>query len=388
MSRGPGRGRLAQALRKLIQFSVIVFMVYAAFGGAWRNLKVAHNNERLVNAQNFLWEAIYPQKDSVPTYNISGRYVVKFFEAGAWRTVEIDDRVPCDADGKCLLPTSSVAGELWPWLLSKAVFKVYARAAGSTPLPPLSMNLIPTLLGWFTSCLVDHVSVAPKEVKSTLWTAITSCIQLDDISKKKKKRSKPKPKEPEESPADATQSQPSSRPNTQSSKGSRPNTSKGSRPNTSKGSRPSTAASKNGKKKKAEPEPEPEPEPEELSEFAAPSRGIVVSCLKPGLLGVQDGVLCTVVRARKKGSRIREVRKRVFRIVCFGAVDIDLLINVAGVCCYRYWSGVLTIQQYGGTACCKSLGSWQRTKMALYCLQMLWVSSKKNPLSFCNNWLV
>ena len=41
----------------------------------------------------------------------------------------MDDRVPCDADGQCLFPTSAstTAGELWPWLLTKALLKLVAR---------------------------------------------------------------------------------------------------------------------------------------------------------------------------------------------------------------------------------------------------------------------
>ncbi len=42
------RDVVAQGLRHLLQLSVLVFVVYAAMGGIWRNYKVAHNNARLV----------------------------------------------------------------------------------------------------------------------------------------------------------------------------------------------------------------------------------------------------------------------------------------------------------------------------------------------------
>jgi hypothetical protein len=43
---------------------------------------------------------------------------------GAWRKVTIDDVVPVDAEGRLLLPTSAVPGELWPMLVAKAVCRV------------------------------------------------------------------------------------------------------------------------------------------------------------------------------------------------------------------------------------------------------------------------
>ena len=43
---------------------------------------------------------------------------------GTWRKITIDDTVPVDADGNILLPRSSLAGELWPLLLAKALSRL------------------------------------------------------------------------------------------------------------------------------------------------------------------------------------------------------------------------------------------------------------------------
>lgn len=72
-----------------------------------------------------LWNSIYPQLPSGrPVYNASGKYAVKLFLAGKWRKVIVTDTIPITADGPAI--SSSQEGlELWPVLLSKAVYSVY-----------------------------------------------------------------------------------------------------------------------------------------------------------------------------------------------------------------------------------------------------------------------
>ena len=71
----------------------------------------------------YLWEAIYPQDaKGLPRYNPGGKYIVRLHVAGAWRAVVVDDRVPVDAAGAPLLLTSSDPTELWPLLLTKALY--------------------------------------------------------------------------------------------------------------------------------------------------------------------------------------------------------------------------------------------------------------------------
>jgi hypothetical protein len=72
----------------------------------------------------FLWEAIYPQKNGRPIYNPAGKYAVKVFAAGKWRKLLIDDRIPCDDNRTPCFVRSTKPGELWPSLLSKAIYKL------------------------------------------------------------------------------------------------------------------------------------------------------------------------------------------------------------------------------------------------------------------------
>lgn len=48
----PLRRRAPQLLRRMLQLSVLLFVVWTSFGGAWRNYKVAHNSERIVTLMN------------------------------------------------------------------------------------------------------------------------------------------------------------------------------------------------------------------------------------------------------------------------------------------------------------------------------------------------
>lgn len=73
----------------------------------------------------FLWRAIYPQDASgTPIYNSGGKYSVKLFVLGKWRRVDVDDRLPVDAEGNIVILTSAMRSEIWPALLTKALLKV------------------------------------------------------------------------------------------------------------------------------------------------------------------------------------------------------------------------------------------------------------------------
>ncbi|ETO67146.1 hypothetical protein F444_15858 [Phytophthora nicotianae P1976] len=73
----------------------------------------------------FLWQAIYPQDNTgQPVYNPGGKYSVKLFVFGRWRRIDIDDKLPLDADGKVIYLASSMKNEIWPSLLVKALYTV------------------------------------------------------------------------------------------------------------------------------------------------------------------------------------------------------------------------------------------------------------------------
>jgi len=59
-------------------------------------------------------------------YNPHGKYWVKLHHLGEERLVEIDDRMPCTAKGKAMLPRTVDPFEIWPAILMKAIIKLYS----------------------------------------------------------------------------------------------------------------------------------------------------------------------------------------------------------------------------------------------------------------------
>ena len=51
---------------------------------------------------------------------------------GKWRKITVDDLLPVDADGKLLLPVSSLDNELWPAIVCKAVCRVASATFAGT----------------------------------------------------------------------------------------------------------------------------------------------------------------------------------------------------------------------------------------------------------------
>ena len=85
------------------------------------------NDTRKVLDENYLWRAIYPKlPNGKPCYNPSGKYCVKLYLAGKWRKVYVDDSVPLRSDGLPALASSEDRLELWPLILSKALYTVYS----------------------------------------------------------------------------------------------------------------------------------------------------------------------------------------------------------------------------------------------------------------------
>jgi hypothetical protein len=92
-------------------------------------LMVLNHHQRLVPQGAYAWELIYPQAagTNTPQYNPTGKYCVKLFVSGAFRRVMIDDKLPTDSVGQCVL-TVTEQKEIWPALLAKAMLKALGPA--------------------------------------------------------------------------------------------------------------------------------------------------------------------------------------------------------------------------------------------------------------------
>lgn len=130
----------------------------------------------------FLWRAIYPQDAmGTPMYNPGGKYSVKLFALGKWRRIDIDDKLPVDEEGNIVYLTSSMRSEIWPALLTKALFKVVHWMRGNInesanggdaevdeeerPLDPahLMNTVISALTGWKVSRWVSGKQKSASE---------------------------------------------------------------------------------------------------------------------------------------------------------------------------------------------------------------------------------
>lgn len=88
-----------------------------------------------------------------PLYSSFGKYIVRLFYFGCWRKFVVDDRIPCDSHGLCMLPVTKAKGELWPILLAKALLKIFSLTGSMIDFPFLSF-----LTGWVNV----HLATAQK----------------------------------------------------------------------------------------------------------------------------------------------------------------------------------------------------------------------------------
>ncbi|KAJ3390553.1 hypothetical protein HDU92_000392 [Lobulomyces angularis] len=116
------------------------------------------------------WDYIFPKsKDGLPSYNVSGKYVVKLHWLGCWRKITVDDKIPVDIEGRPLL-VSSPFGEIWPLILSKALLKVastsFKEQDGCCEYG--DFDVINTIRGW----LPEKLSVNQHKVNNGLWAIV------------------------------------------------------------------------------------------------------------------------------------------------------------------------------------------------------------------------
>eukprot|EP00047_Mylnosiga_fluctuans_P023531 m.139588 g.139588 ORF g.139588 m.139588 type:complete len:1518 (-) comp9618_c0_seq1:4821-9374(-) len=113
-----------------------------------------------------IWALVFPQTGGVPNVNAAGKYCVRLFWMGMWRKVTIDDLVPVDSDGRPLLPRTSIAGEIWAFLVAKAVCTLLSAtgsySAGIDQSEFGAASLIQILTGWMPETVPLEASGIPS----------------------------------------------------------------------------------------------------------------------------------------------------------------------------------------------------------------------------------
>ena len=102
------------------------FRIIAEFARKNSNCTAELNpSDNRASNSRLLWNSIYPQLcTGRPVYNPTGKYTVRLFLGGKWRKLQVSDMVPMGPSG-CAIARSAEPYELWPLLLSKAVYSVY-----------------------------------------------------------------------------------------------------------------------------------------------------------------------------------------------------------------------------------------------------------------------
>ena len=124
--------------------------------------------ERIVKkeAGASLWQLVYPQdeKTGAPVASPTGRYEVKLFIVDSWRRVTVDDDIPVDIFGMPLLIGCRPL-QLWPLLVTKALFKVMHAYKCLDMKTPRSV----AALGWLTGWHYEVMPLSLEKVQSAPW---------------------------------------------------------------------------------------------------------------------------------------------------------------------------------------------------------------------------
>lgn len=152
-----------------------------------------------------LWDNLYPKlPDGRPCYNPNGRYLVKLFLGGSWRMIAVNDAVPLDAEGYPALSASMNPLEIWPTVLSKAIYIAYNMCGYSKSVGNIFQEdekedvrtrktatftsfVMSVLTGWAPSCatyvptLVSKKVAAMKDIIDTIVTGGAPCLKASDL---------------------------------------------------------------------------------------------------------------------------------------------------------------------------------------------------------------
>ncbi len=128
----------------------------------------------LIPPEAFLWESIYPKgPDGRPAVSPSGKYLVRVFYEGKWRRIFVDDRMPVDDEGNVLLVKTECPNEIWPYILAKAILKLFNSSNLS------AMDMFVALTG-----LVEEPVSQTSDILATVILSVPHAVV--DIPRKKK----------------------------------------------------------------------------------------------------------------------------------------------------------------------------------------------------------
>lgn len=134
-----------------------------------------------VSEDAMLYDLIYPKsKEGLPMVSPSGRYVVKLFWMGAFRMVQVDDRIPVDQLGRALVPTSPHLNELWIPILSKALIKLASLSYQEAPCPDTARGTVNTELD-IDQRYKYHYELGKFDVTSALKGVYTETVGLTPL---------------------------------------------------------------------------------------------------------------------------------------------------------------------------------------------------------------
>lgn len=138
-----------------------------------------------------LWDALYPRDENGPVYNSKGKYHVKLWVSGKWRKLEIDDRIPVNADGVPIIASFEDSSQIWPSLLAKALYKLFALLEHEETIENFVSCSIRALAGWlpsFNKDVIEHLPVLTLEDVTLISTDRLPKSDPDGTSPRRRRR--------------------------------------------------------------------------------------------------------------------------------------------------------------------------------------------------------
>ncbi|ORZ25281.1 hypothetical protein BCR42DRAFT_445071 [Absidia repens] len=139
------------------------------------SLCVAAAYERKFGKQ-LITSCIYPQnKQGIPCYNPSGKYVIKLVYNGIARKVVVDDLLPISREGTLMCTFSTNKEEIWSSIIEKA----YMKIMGGYDFPGSNSGIdLYCLTGW----IPEHIFIHDKHFNGDkVWNRILDGAKYGDV---------------------------------------------------------------------------------------------------------------------------------------------------------------------------------------------------------------